>query len=53
MFAGSIIVADNKFLSHTSYSNTKYCYYEIPNDYELNGGEQPYLIKELEVFQIV
>ena len=52
MFAGSILVADNKFLSHTNYANGKNSYYEIPNDYELNGGESTYLIKELEVYQI-
>ena len=52
MFAGSRIVADNKFLTNINYANGKNNYYEIPNNYELNGGEKTYLIKELEVYQI-
>ena len=52
MFGGGKIVADNKFLTNINYANEKNNYYEIPNNYELNGGEYTYLIKELEVYQI-
>ena len=52
MFGGSWIVANNKFLTNINYANPKNNYYEIPNNYELNGGESTYLIKELEVYQI-
>lgn len=52
LFAGSINAVVNKFFTNTNYANTKNNYYEIPEDYELNGGEYSYLIKELEVYQI-
>ena len=52
MFGGGIMVVDNKFLTNLNSANPKNNYYEIPNNYELNGGESIYLIKELEVYQI-
>ena len=52
LFAGSKIVVENKFFSNNSYANEKNCYYQIPENYELNFGESSYIIKELEVYQI-
>ena len=52
MFGGSRTVVTNKFLTNLNSANPKNNYYEIPNNYELNGGESTYLIKELEVYQV-
>ncbi len=53
LFAGSIRVVENKCFSTKSYSNCKGTYYQTTEDYELNGGECEYLIKEIEVLQII
>ena len=45
-------VVSNKFFINKSYSNSKNNYYQLQEDYELNGGEFTYLIKEVEVYKI-
>lgn len=52
LFAGSMIVVNNKFFTNTNYSNSKNNYYELSENYELNGGEYEYFIKEIEVYKI-
>ena len=52
LFDGAKIVVGNKFFSRTNYSSTKSEYYMTSEDYELNGGESTYSIKEVEVYQI-
>ena len=53
LFDGSKIVVSNKCFYNTSWSTTKGQYYQTTENYELNGGEYEYIIKEIEVFQIV
>ena len=52
LFAGGMTVVSNKFFTNKSYSNSKNNYYQLQEDYELNGGEFTYLIKEVEVYKI-
>ena len=52
LFAGGWTVVDNKFFTKECWSNPKNSYYQIPEDYDYNGGEQRYKIKEVEVYQI-
>ena len=52
LFAGSMIVVNNKFFSNTNYANSRNNYYELSEDYELTGGEYEYKIKEVEVYKI-
>ena len=53
LFDGDIIVVSNKCFLNESYSTEKGRNYETTEDYELNGGEFTYFIKEIEVFQII
>ncbi len=53
LFDGDKVVVSNKCFTNYNYSSSKGEYYETTEDYELNGGEFTYLIKEIEVFQIV
>ena len=52
LFDGSVGVVENEFFSRINYSSYKSQYYETTIDFELNGGEDTYHIKEVEVFQI-
>ncbi len=44
---------DNKFFSNLGYTTKKGDCYQTTEDYELNGGEESFTVKELEYFQIV
>ena len=52
MFAGSISSVSNKFFYKECFANRKNIYYQMSEDFEYNGGEQAYRIKEIEVYQI-
>ena len=52
MFAGSISSVSNKFFNKDCFANRKNIYYQMSEDFEYNGGEQAYRIKEIEVYQI-
>ena len=53
MFDGAKIVVGNEFFSRENYASIKSEYYMTNENYELNGGELTYHIKEVEVYQIV
>jgi len=44
---------DNKFFSNVGYTTKKGDCYQTTEDYELNGGEESFTVKELEYFQII
>ena len=44
---------DNKFFSNVGYTAKKGDTYQTTEDYELNGGEETFNVKELEYFQII
>ena len=44
---------DNKFFINGRYTTKKGDCYQTTEDYELNGGEEKFLVKELEYFQII
>ena len=44
---------DNKFFSGVGYTTKKGDCYKTTEDYELNGGEETFTVKELEYFQII
>ena len=44
---------DNKFFSNVGYTTKKGDCYQTTEDYELNGGEETFTVKELEYFQII
>ena len=44
---------DNKFFSNVGYTTKKGDCYQTTEDYELNGGEEKFTVKELEYFQII
>ena len=44
---------DNNFFSSLGYTTKKGDCYQTTEDYELNGGEESFIVKELEYFQIV
>ena len=52
LFSGSTNVVDNKFFTKDCYSTPKNNYYQIPENYDYNGGEFKFRIKEIEVYQI-
>ena len=52
MFGGSIMVVVNSFFSYDCFANSKNVYYQIPENFDYNGGESKYRIKEIEVYQI-
>ena len=52
MFAGSKLAVVNRYFSYDSYALGKNDYYQIPEDYDYNGGESSYRIKEIEVYQV-
>jgi hypothetical protein len=43
---------DNNFFSNVGYTTKKGDCYQTTEDYELNGGEEQFRVKELEYFQI-
>ena len=53
LFDGDRIVVENKCFTNESWASKKGQYYQTTEHYELNGGESRYLIKEIEVFQII
>lgn len=48
-----IIIYPNNFLSKEGYTNKKEDCYYTTEDYELNGGEEKFIVKELEYFQVI
>ena len=44
---------DNKFFTNVGYTTKKGDCYQTTEDYELNGGEEKFTVKELEYFQII
>ena len=44
---------DNEFFSKVGYTTKKDDCYQTTEDYELNGGEESFNVKELEYFQII
>ena len=44
---------DNNFFSNVGYTTKKGDCYQTTEDYELNGGEESFTVKELEYFQII
>ena len=44
---------DNKFFSNVGYTTKKGDCFQTTEDYELNGGEEAFTVKELEYFQII
>ena len=44
---------DNNFFSNLGYTTKKGDCYQTTEDYELNGGEESFTVKELEYFQII
>ena len=52
MFGGSTYVVQNKFFNYDCFANSKNVYYQMPENYDYNGGESKYRIKEIEVYQI-
>ena len=52
-FGNYNIKIENKFFSKDGYTTKKGDCYETTEDYEINGGEERFVVKELEFFQII
>ena len=52
-FGNHNISIPNNFLSKEGYTNKKEDCYYTTEDYELNGGEEKFIVKELEYFQVI
>ena len=47
------LLVPNNFLSKEGFTTKKGDCYNTTEDYELNGGEEKFIVKELEYFQVI